>query len=532
MSNSLAELISRQKFWLSQVRARAVEISHELALEACSVDRFKSSRLEGSKLSELEATIEEVSLRAEMSSKPAGDKPWWIVPGIRKLSRLFLPAMYFNVIALRTTSRNLEYAVNTLPERNVTLERSLELLRKSLFRLETGPQVTMLARVRLIESQIPWNKSRAHAIANANKIVPVADGMWKHQQQSLYQFSETFQWMKWQQASVQGQGLVLAEGGALFPHEGLAPWNFHYPGSDRFFLSQDKPDSLKFVAEEGKQSFLSEAVLVTSRAPGNWFHWWLEVMSNINCVKDEFSSKIPIIVSGAVPGFDFAPKSFQEIARAYVENPIIYAHAKQRFFVDKLHTRSPAIAVSDDFDFGMKKSVLSFSLTDLENLRESSLQKARNVKFRKHEKVFFLRGPGARSLNDELGIIGIAQEYGFHVVNPAQMSWIEQIALVRDAKVVAGSGGAVMANYLFASEGTAIVQFVSEQNVSFSAPAILGQASGSQVFSIVGQSEPISDFPAQPNWRNSYAGLLHHANFSVPREQAREGLGRIINNLA
>lgn len=517
-----AMIMSRRKFWLDQVRKRAAEISQELALEISLIGSDNWPELNDSRLLELKTTIDEIASLVETVSRPAGNKPWWIVLGIRKLSRLFLPVLYYNVVALRTISRNLQYVVNSSSERNATLADSLGILRKSLFRLETGAKTTTVSRIIPIGSGPLAKNERGLSIANAIQMVSITDGTWKYQQQSLRHLSDTLQWMKWTEASVEGQGLVIAGGSALFPHEGLAPWNFDYPGSNRFFSPHDDPNPVQWVHSERKQTFMSEAVLVTSRAPSNWFHWWVEVMSNVARVKEEFSNKTPIIISGAVPGFDSAPETFRNITQAYVDNPVIWAGARQRFIVETLYTRSPAIAVCDDFDFGLKKSVLSFSLSDLENLRKSSLEKALHVECHNGDRVFLRRGSGARTLNNELELIDIARDLGFQIVDPAKISWLEQIALFRDAKIVAGSGGAVMANYLFASEGTKIVQLVAEQNASFSPPVILGHASNSEVFSIVGRSKPLSHFPSPPIW--------HHANFFVPREQAREGLRSIIGN--
>ena len=76
-----------------------------------------------------------------------------------------------------------------------------------------------------------------------------------------------------------------------------------------------------------------------------------------------------------------------------------------------------------------------------------------------HERIFISRGPGMRrDFADPVGALALAQEAGFHVLHTAGLSLVQQIAALRDARVVAGAMGAAMTNLAFArSPATALL---------------------------------------------------------------------------
>ena len=76
------------------------------------------------------------------------------------------------------------------------------------------------------------------------------------------------------------------------------------------------------------------------------------------------------------------------------------------------------------------------------------------------ERVFLLRGAGMnRRFHDEARMIQLASERGFTAVSPAGLGLDGQIALMRDARLVAGVMGAAMTNMVYARAGSRATLF-------------------------------------------------------------------------
>ncbi|MCQ8277828.1 glycosyltransferase family 61 protein [Acetobacteraceae bacterium KSS8] len=74
-----------------------------------------------------------------------------------------------------------------------------------------------------------------------------------------------------------------------------------------------------------------------------------------------------------------------------------------------------------------------------------------------HERVFIRRGRGMRrDFANPAHVEALARMHGFHVLDTEGLSLEQQIAALRDARVVAGAMGAAMTNLVFASPGAEI----------------------------------------------------------------------------
>ncbi len=93
-------------------------------------------------------------------------------------------------------------------------------------------------------------------------------------------------------------------------------------------------------------------------------------------------------------------------------------------------------------------------------VRDCHERLAHGVAGRGIERVFLLRGAGTnRRFRDETHMVRLAAERGFTVVSPAGLGLDGQIALMRDARLVAGVMGAAMTNLIYAREGARATLF-------------------------------------------------------------------------
>ncbi len=92
-------------------------------------------------------------------------------------------------------------------------------------------------------------------------------------------------------------------------------------------------------------------------------------------------------------------------------------------------------------------------------LRESFLPHARDRATR-HRRIYISRkNTHHRRVTNEKKIVSILKEYGFISVNLEELSFIEQVSLFQNAEVVIGPHGGGLANLVFCSKGTRVIEF-------------------------------------------------------------------------
>jgi capsular polysaccharide biosynthesis protein len=75
-------------------------------------------------------------------------------------------------------------------------------------------------------------------------------------------------------------------------------------------------------------------------------------------------------------------------------------------------------------------------------------------------RIYVSRGPSPhnRSVRNEAAVRDLLAEYGFHRVDPGQLSVAEQIATFAQAELIVGTHGAALTNIVFASPGARVIE--------------------------------------------------------------------------
>lgn len=188
-----------------------------------------------------------------------------------------------------------------------------------------------------------------------------------------------------------------------------------------------------YETEIGPLRRFPEAVAVLSGSVhGNYYHWLVECLPKLVLFRDL--------------GLDFAvPRqktSFQEESLAYfgAERSVVWVEGG--FSSSRIY-----------FATNVARSMTRFSPL----VRDFYAQVPRTAAPK--DRIFISRG-GARMrrLNNESEIVGVLVRRGFRVVDPGSMSFAEQIALFRTARVVVGPHGAGLTNVLFCSPGATLIE--------------------------------------------------------------------------
>lgn len=128
------------------------------------------------------------------------------------------------------------------------------------------------------------------------------------------------------------------------------------------------------------------------------------------------------------------------------------------------------------------------------------------------EKVFLLRGKQFRGLINQEAIAQIASKYGYEVIDPIDLSFLEQVKLFSSAKKIITSGGAVMSNFLFCNPNTRIANIYSEQISNYPIPAVLASFSGGEYSSLESVSKK-TKFEVYKRDKHHRDSFLNQAKF-------------------
>ncbi|PJD94142.1 MAG: hypothetical protein CK424_00895 [Legionella sp.] len=208
--------------------------------------------------------------------------------------------------------------------------------------------------------------------------------------------------------------------------------------------------------------FLPVAASFTDSGAKNYAHWITEVLSKIClfCAEPRFAD-IPIIVDNGLH------ENIRESLRLVVGNnrEVIFLSPRHAINVGELLLTSTAGYAPAGFRKRQDpKYPLSFNTFGLQAVRDLCVKAATSSDATSRNKLIaFRRSSKTRPLLNQEEIYHVLEAYGFTLVEPGSMPFLEQIALVRSAKIIVSPVGAELTNIMFCTPGTRIIALARDQ---------------------------------------------------------------------
>lgn len=215
-----------------------------------------------------------------------------------------------------------------------------------------------------------------------------------------------------------------------------------------------------FLHDEAPEHMSCAAVFTDACAP-NYAHWLTEVLPRIAmfCAEKRFA-KVPLIVDAGLH------RNLMEslLLVAGGEREIVCLPIGRAIAVDCSYVTSACGYVP----FGRRNTKLAghshgvFSPVALKKVRVrliEAVQQPGGVEL--PEKIYLRRTSGTRKVTNVAEIEKLLVSRGFAIVEPEKLSFLEQVRLFSNAKVVVGSSGAALANIVFCQPGTKINILIS-----------------------------------------------------------------------
>ena len=261
---------------------------------------------------------------------------------------------------------------------------------------------------------------------------------------------------------------------------------------------------------------LKEVILIGGRNDRNYYHFMIEYLPRILQVPDSIPIEVPVIVSNKVP------ESGIEALQALTQRKVIRIDPAITYSAEIVHVASPVTQVLDTSKVSWSNGLFMNS-SALRAFRSASLT-AVGAQRKDQNRVFLARSSGHRSIRNEKQLARIAAAEGFLIVDVGKLTWRDQVSLFSNAEILVGAGGAVMANYIFAREGSRILCLVSKHSATFSLPAQIAAVAGASFSYLLGR--PIRNRENKASFQ-----ALVHSDFIVSPGKFRKALRQEVSKL-
>ena len=247
---------------------------------------------------------------------------------------------------------------------------------------------------------------------------------------------------------------VFYKGKMLLPKAAApGPWKIAYrPVSGGIVYEKD---GTVVVRSRAPSKICGRAIYVGSWSPHNWYHWLVDTLPSVYLAQflpAEFDD-FPVLVPETVLENERWMEPLKLVLGGREVQPLPatrYLSVERLVWITSPTSPGPLRQVQDtEPNFSMHGSALArFTRHILDELGFDSPAPERG------NRVFLVRGPGAKRPYNENELVEIAAEFGFRPISLAEMSFRESVEALATAEAVIGPHGAGWANAMFAAPCT------------------------------------------------------------------------------
>lgn len=293
----------------------------------------------------------------------------------------------------------------------------------------------------------------------------------------------------WDSAQHPSLGFVAGNANSVVGSSG----NLHY------CFVKDSPTGLDF----------DSGIILGSRVDSNWFHFLIETLPRLLVLDKFLDKRVPVIASSRIPN------SAKEALALVTERTVHYVDATTTSTVIEAYVPGPVIFHPDtQFMWGkyLPEHVNFALLRELRSIILAKLNPPLGAK-----KTYWSRPSNHRTIINSKTVRRLLERRGFTTRDPSSLTFAEQVASIHSSEVLVAAGGAVMSNFIFASDSTKVLVLVSAFGKAYPMPVFLGQISGASVTLLGGP----------PKCRPTQQNIIEqaHASFRIKPKSLRDSLG-------
>lgn len=230
---------------------------------------------------------------------------------------------------------------------------------------------------------------------------------------------------------------------------------------------------IRYIKE--KEGILDHAFFLLGDDYSNYYHFLMEILPKFAlCEKKKLYHGWPILVDA---GLREIP-SLQEALEVVNVNhhPIIWLKYDMRYPVRRLAYISPVTWTPIDMKHNLWPSNKDFVLCKeaMQCLKEIIVSSAVKLDV---ERIYVARYQTGRvRLKNDKAVAELCAEYGFRIIYPEKLNFIEQVAYFYSAKYIMACGGGGCTNAIFCNTETEMYVVAPREHNSLLWPTVLGNA--------------------------------------------------------
>lgn len=272
-------------------------------------------------------------------------------------------------------------------------------------------------------------------------------------------------------------GTVIEKGGLFLNDETQQPWFDFVAGRSGHVIGSITDMTHAFVRippANNEIRSIKTGILLSGRADFNWFHWLIEYMPRLLQLEDSLPLSIPVIVSRGMP------KTALEALSQITDREIIEVDRSKTLEIKKLIVPRICAFQPDSAFYWLADSSYFINLDRLREIRCRVLAShpEEDLQF---GKVIFVRNSASRGLVNQRRVVRHFVSRGYLAVDPATLSFEEQVKVMHSAEKLVIVGGAVMSNLIFAKTDARVAVLSSVMTEEYKMPQILASIAGAKV---------------------------------------------------
>lgn len=309
-----------------------------------------------------------------------------------------------------------------------------------------------------------------------------------------------------------GSNLIFAHDSVIC-HD-LYDFNLDYTSEELHgrHLIDVKKRRMRLLCEDITPEEIEEAAIFVDACASNYAHWITEVLPRIAafCSMKKYEN-VPVVIDGGLHS------NIMESLFAIVgsEREIIALSVGRGIVVNKAYVTSAAGYVP--FERRSQKllghSHGKFSPQSLGLIFDRCSSLVRDSLITEYPKKIFLRRvSGGRQIVNGAELEEFLLAQGFSIVQPEKLTFLQQVALFKNAEIIIGSSGAAFSNLIFSSCNVKCIILIGKyENTSYWYWQNIARASGKKISYILG------------DLKNSQNGI--HGDFEIDLQSVKKSLG-------
>ena len=219
-------------------------------------------------------------------------------------------------------------------------------------------------------------------------------------------------------------------------------WNYKYTKMKKYPIIFSFKKSLRtFRRTDFKKQKISleKGIWALDEKSFHYFHWFCDTLTRYLQV-EKYNNQYPLLISSDL--------------------------IKKEYILETLNLLNINYSIYDyEIPYKIKNLLISSHITDSGNYSNknitllSSLLKSSIEITTPTNRLWISRNKSKhRKIANEESLIPVLKQYGFQIIYPEDISFVEQISLYRNAEIIGGLHGGALTNILFMNEGTKLIE--------------------------------------------------------------------------